>query len=510
MSTAESPDPGDEFARRTVAALAMGGPERLGRRRAEGRLDARARVARLFDPDSFVELGLFAASGDDPARTPADGKVTGYGTLDGRAAAVVANDFTVFGASSTPINGRKIAHVKRVATDRGMPIVFLGESSGARIPESMGASGMGASGGDPTQYMRLRETPWAAAVLGSCYGSSSWYTCLSDFKVMRKGALMSVSSPRLVEQATGQAVEPEALGGWRLHYEVTGLVDVVVDTDEEAIDAIKRFLSYLPSHSNEAPPVASVPPGSGDAVRDVGAVLPASRTQVYDVRRIIRAIVDRDSFFELKAGFGKSATIGLARIDGHSVGFLATNPLFKGGALEVGACQKMAQFLVLCDSFNIPVVSLVDTPGFGIGLDAERAGAPARIMSFMSALQLTTMPKISVILRKTYGQAYLNMGGGRNSDEVAAWPSAEVGFMAPGAAVAVLHGLAPGDPGFAERAAEVERETSPWLMAANFAVQHVIRPEQTRDFLARTLAVHRLRRSNGVGRHLMQTWPCYL
>lgn len=499
-----------ELDRRRADALAMGGADKLERLRAAGRMNARERLAALFDADSFIEVGQLAFSGGDAHKAPADGKVAGFGRIDGREAGAVSNDFTVMGASSTIVNGRKIGHMKRVAAQRGMPLVFLGESSGARIPETMGAAGMGASGSDPAQYLRLRETPWAAAALGPCFGSSSWYTCLSDFKVMRKGALLSVSSAQLVNQATGASVTAEDLGGWKLHAETTGLVDLVVETDEEAIAAVRRFLSYLPSHSNQAPPRAAVPAGSGDGMAGIGDLLPESPTRVYDMRRILRAVVDRDSYFELKAAFGKTGVTALARIGGRAVGLIASNPLHKGGALDVAACQKITQHIVLCDSFNLPLINFVDVPGFAIGMEAETRAAPARIMNYMAALQLATVPKLTVILRKLYGQAYLNMGGGRNSDEIAVWPSAEIGFMAPAAGVRVVHGLSEGDPGFDERVAEIARETSPWTMAGQFSVQHVIAPCETRDFLIRMLEVHELRASGGVGRHLMQTWPCYV
>ena len=412
------------------------------------------------------------------------------------------------GASSSSTNGRKIAHVKRVATQRGLPLVFLGESSGARMPDHMGARGMGSLlGNDPTQYVRQRETPWASATLGLSYGSSSWYAVLSDFCVIRKGAVLAVSSSLLASLATGEQVDPQELGGWRLHAETTGFADVVTETDEEALAAIRTFLSYLPSHANEAPPERPVPAGSGDGMRDIAKLLPAKRSQVYDVRRIIRAIVDQDSLFELKARFGKVAVTALSRIGGRTVGIVANNPLVKGGALDTDACEKITSFLVLCDSFNIPLVMLVDTPGFAIGTEAEKKRAPGKIMNFMHALQMFSMPKISVILRKSYGQAYLNMGGGRNSDEVAAWPTAEVSFMDPTFAVRVVHGLSPGEPGFDVAFAQMSKDSEPWDIAGIYAVQSIIEPHTTRDYLIRMLDVHRLRMSGGVGQHLLRGWP---
>jgi acetyl-CoA carboxylase carboxyltransferase component len=353
----------------------------------------------------------------------------------------------------------------------------------------------------------MRETPWVSATLGYSYGSSSWYAVLSDFSVIRKGAVLAVSSAQLASLAIKETVDPEVMGGWKVHAEVTGFADAVADTDEEAIAAIKTFLSYLPSHNREAPPVREVAPGSGEAMAGIAKLLPEKRTQVYDVRNIIRTIVDKGSFFELKARFGKVAVTGLARLNGRTVGFVANNPLFKGGAMDTDACEKITSFLVLCDSFNIPLVLLVDTPGFSIGVEAERKRAPGKIMNYMQALQLCTVPKISVILRKSYGQAYLNMGGGRNSDEVAAWPTAEVSFMDPAFAVKIVHGLEPGQPGFDAAFAQMNKDSEPWDMAAMYAVQSVIRPEDTRDYLIRMLEVHGQRLTNGVGQHLMHAWP---
>jgi methylmalonyl-CoA decarboxylase subunit alpha len=238
----------DELRKRTERALAMGGAEKLKKRRTQGLLNARERLDALLDSDSFIESGMHATSfkKDMAEKTPADGKVAGYGRIDGREVAVVSNDFTVLGASSSAINGKKIRHVRETATQRGMPIVFLGESAGARMPDRMGAAGRAILGQDPVEYQRRRETPWVSALLGACYGSSTWYTCLSDFAVMRKGATMAVASDRVISLAIGQQVDSEELGGWRLHAETTGLIDAVAETDQEALAAIKTFLSYLP------------------------------------------------------------------------------------------------------------------------------------------------------------------------------------------------------------------------------------------------------------------------
>jgi acetyl-CoA carboxylase carboxyltransferase component len=500
-----------ELRQREAKAREMGGVEKLAARRAQGVLNARERLACLFDPGTFLESGLLAHSHRDAdrERTPADGKIAGFGRIEGREAACVANDFTVLGASSSWVNGRKIKHIKEIATRRGMPMVWLGESTGARMPDVMGAEAMGA-GDNPAQYQRLRETPWAAAVLGHCYGSSAWYAAMSDFVVMRRGANMAGSSPRLTSMATGEKLDPEELGGWRLHAEITGAVDQVVDSDEEAIHAIRRFLSYLPSHRGEAPPVA---PTRNDADQSSALLekhFPTSRRRVYDVRKILQAVCDPGTVFELKAGYGTAVVTALARLDGKVVGIVANNPAVKGGAIDAAACGKVTSFLVLCDSFNIPLVFMVDQPGFLIGIEGERRGMPGRVMGWMQALSLVTVPRICVVMRKNYGQALLNMGGGGNADAMLVWTTAEIGFMTPEFGARIVYGESDDAELQRRRVAEMAQSTSPYAMAGLYNAQYVIDPRDTRAYLTRLLEVHRMRTTAGVGQHRMHNWPCNL
>ena len=501
----------EDYQQRTAEALAMGGPEKLAKRKAEGHLNARERIDYLIDDGSFIESGRFARSNRPEVKhkTPADGKIAGFARVNGREVGVVSNDFTVLGASSAVINMKKIKHVKQVATKRGMPLIFLGESSGARMPDRMGSAGRAIIAQDPTEYQRLRESPWASALLGQCYGSSTWYSAMSDFVVMRKGAIMAIASPNVTSIAINKPITAEELGGWKLLTGVSGMADMAVDTDEQAIDAIKRFLSYLPSHNMEPPPEAPVPPGSDEPCRKMLEIVPESRNQVYDVRKVIKAIADLDSTFEIKERFGKSISTMFARLDGKSVGFIANNPLFKGGALDADACQKVINFMVLCDSFNVPLIFLVDVPGFLIGLEGEVRGMPGKVINWMNALTQVTVPKLTVIMRKDYGQAVINMGGGRNADEVAVWPTADLGFMDPAVSVNVLHGVKyEDDPErFMKLKAEVERDTSAWGLAELYEAQTVLDPRDTRDYLIRTLEVHRLRMKKGVGEHLLRNWP---
>jgi acetyl-CoA carboxylase carboxyltransferase component len=307
--------------------------------------------------------------------------------------------------------------------------------------------------------------------------------------------------------ATGEKVDLEELGGWRLHAEQTGLIDCFVDTDAEAMAAIRRFLSYMPSHNGEVPPTAPVPEGSDDGQEQILEILPERRTQVYNMKKIVEIIFDRNSFFEIKPRFGRPAIVGFARLAGNSVGIIANNPNVGGGALSADACRKIVDFTVLCDSFNVPIIRLMDTPGFVVGLDAERRGAPGHIMNFMNATCLTTVPQITVIVRKAYGRAYVAMGGGVHNDTMVAWPTAEVSFMDPVFATNIVHNKTAGDEGFQEALDHIQKDLEIWDMARIFSAQDVIKPQETRGLLTRMLEVHRRRRSGGVGQHLMRTWP---
>ena len=496
---------------RKEKALAMGGPEKLTKRTRNGSLNARERIDYLLDKKTFFETGLFNTSmqPQDKEKTPADGKVAGFGKINERRVGIISNDFTVKGASSSPVNSNKMEHVKHVSTRNGFPLIFLGESTGARMPDIMGAKNIIGVNNNPKQYMRLRDNPWAAAVLGYCFGSATWYSAMSDFMVIKKGSCLAVSSPRLISMATRQTVDFEELGGWRVHTDVTGLADLAVDTDEEALNAVKTYLSYLPSHCNERPPRMLVPAGSDGQSAQILDLIPESNSQVYDVRKIIDRIVDKDSKFELKSRFAKSLVTSLARIDGRSVGIIANNPIFKGGAIDAESCDKAISFLVQCDSYNIPIIFLVDQPGFLIGVEAERKRMPGKVMNWLNALSLCTVPKISIIMRKSYGLAVRNMGGSNNADEVAAWWTAEVSFMDPKSAVSVVHGVTPEeDPEkYEEYLHEMTRDTSAYDLGSVNGARAVIDPRETRDYLKQILDIYQDNLNNGIGQHLLRNWP---
>ena len=501
----------DEHARRTAKALEMGGKKRLEKQAAQRRLNARQRIDYLFDPGTFLEIGMFARGEprEDWDTTPADGKICGYGRIQGREAAVVSHDITVKSASSSPVNVRKMGQMRRMAIANGLPLVLFNESSGARIPDTMGAIGTGTLGQDPTQFIRMREVPYVAGVLGPAFGTACWFTQLSDFVVMRKDAQLAISSPKVTEIAIRQKIDPMELAGWRMQAEVTGKVDYGVDTDEEAIDLIKKFLSYLPSHHNEAPPKAAVPANAEDGAARLLDLVPEDRAKVYDMRKVAEAICDPGSLFPLKDRFARTAFTALARINGQTVGILGSNPMFKAGAMDPDSCDKACTFFVLCDSFNIPIIILVDTPGFLIGVEGERRKAPGKVINMMSALQMCSVPKFSMVMRKSYGQAYLNMGGTRNTDEMLAWYSADVGFMDPNVGVNVVYGVKREEEPerFEQLKAEIQRDSSAYDLAGIFSAVAVIDPRESRRWLARLLEVHQRRPAKGIGRHLLGGWP---
>lgn len=511
MASQTTSDLDKELDERRDFALAMGSAKRLAERKEKGILNARERLDYLLDEGSFLEVGMLARSSRPEARdrTPADGKVSGYGRIEGRQAAVVSNDFTTLGASSSVINGKKIKHVKEVAAAKGMPLVMLGESSGARMPDRMGASGRSILGQDPNEFRRRREMPLVSALLGDCYGSSTWYACMSDFGVMRKGATMAVASSRVTSIAINQPVDPEDLGGWKLHTEKTGLVDYAVDTDAEALDIVKRYLSYMPQGAKVEAAILPVPEGSDAAGEELAKLLPESQSQVYDSRKIIEGIADLDSVFELKPRFGRSLVTSLARLGGRSIGVIASNPMVRGGAIDVDAMRKATSLLVLCDSFNIPIIFLVDQPGFLIGIEGEKRWAPGRIMNWMNALSQVTVPRIAITMRKNYGQAYLNMGGGRHADLQAAWPSANFGFMDPRVGANVLYGLKRDDDPerFDSLVAEIANDSSAFALAELFEAQAMIAPNETRAFLTSALEVQCSGPEGSVGQHHLANWP---
>jgi len=509
-----------ELQKRKSRNLEMGGPEKIEKQHSRGRYTARERIGRVLDPGSFFEVGMLNHS-DEPGMediTPSDSKVAGYGSVDGRRVVVLANDFTVLASTSSRVAMNKERELKMMAAQRGHPVIYLSESGGARMPDIMGSRGLASYGGGGTHTFlqsmtRIRKTPFVTAVLGECYGMATWMACVADFVVQVKGSAMGVSGPRVLELALREYVTDEELGGWQVHSEITGMADSVAENEDECFGIIRRYLSYMPSHCDELPPSAPVPDGSGSGMPDILNLLPQKRNMAYDMHKILNCIVDTNSLFPVKPAFGGTVITALSRIQGRVVGLVANQPMYQAGAMDTDGIDKVISFLCLCDSFNIPLVFFHDIPGFLVGKEAERRRVAGKVINFMNAMNLVTVPKISVIIRKTYGMAFWNMcGTGCAPDFIIAWPTAEMSFVSPEVAANVVFGgkdsVSKNDrEKWDEKVRQMVDDASPYGAAGMNYIHDIIDPRDTRDYIIKALDICRDSKSGGIGEHRLANWP---
>ncbi len=498
----------DELAARETRAREMGGADKLERQRGKGRMSARERIAALLDPDSFDEHGLLAHSDLPEAadKTPADGKVTGFGAIDQRQVYVAADDVTVMAGAGGRVGVGKQLKGMAYAAQKGYPCVCLGDAGGARVPDIMGSAGMMSMVYPVTESApRNRSVPLITAIMGECFGGAAWTASLSDVVIQVKGTAMCVGGPSILEIATGEKTSTEELGGWELHAKVTGQVDLFASDDAECLQLVRKSLGFFASPGGAGRGEAA---GEG-RLDNIFDLVPADPRATYDMHRLLEAVCDPGSVLELKPFFDGSLITALARIEGRTVGVLANNPKVTAGAMGPGACQKATSFICLCDSFDIPLVFLHDTPGFFVGRRAEEGAMPQKIMNWIAALQQCSVPRISLIVRKSYGMAHCNMSGGNmGSDVLLAWPNADVSFMAPAVAVNVVFGRKlqeMKDPGAAREAMmeEISRANAPWEAAGRNYIDRVIDPRDTRIELARALA----RAAGTKSKRLLANWP---
>ena len=403
---------------------------------------------------------------------------------------VIADDVTVKHASSAAVAARKVRRLWDMALADGLPLVVLGECGGARIPDMMGAAGFADIGALAYPGHRDRRVPQITVISGDSFGASSFLAAVSDLVIQVRGSCLAVSSPALIASATGAAVEGEALGGVDVHARVTGQISLIADDDAHACELVRAFLAYLPSHS-ESPAPRAVPrePAPGPSPADI---VPASRRRAYDMTKLIAAVVDADSFLELQPLFGRSLLTGLARLDGHAVAVIASQPQRQAGILEPDACDKATRLLCLASAFGLPVVFLHDTPGFMIGADVEHRRLLAKAMLLQQAVALVGVPRLTVIVRKSFGLADHAMSGvGLGSDLLVAWPQAEISFMDPESAARIVMPEAMAeatDPDSAARiATEVAGDVSPYAAAGIMAIDEIIDPDETRATLVAAL-----------------------
>jgi acetyl-CoA carboxylase carboxyltransferase component len=497
-----APTPVQELERRRAEALAMGGDDRVTRQHESGRLTARERIELLVDSGSWYEIGLHALPEiRRDAPSPGDAVVTGLGRVDGRRVGVVAIDATVLAGTTAPVNMRKQNRVAEFCGRKGLPLIFLADNDGGRLPDLLGWRFSGVPF-DFSTFLQSPEgspaTPRITAVLGPSYGDAALHAAIADVVIMKRDAAIALSGPPVILGAIGESVTGEELGGPKVAYETSGSAHVLVDTDEEAILTVKRYLGYLPDAADQPAPVA-MPVGPERPVEELLELVPREPRRGYDMRKVLQAIFDRGSLLPWGERYGRSLICAFARLDGQVTGVVASQPMQRAGVLDVPALSKERRFAELCDTFNIPLVFLQDVPGLMIGTEAERGGILRCYEELASALARTKVPKVAVIVRKAYGGGHIALGGRPvKPDLLLAWPSAEMGFMAPDTGVRTVYrrkldqlaaeeGEEARDAYAAELEAEWAAESQPWEAAANIILDDVINPTETREKLIQAI-----------------------
>lgn len=489
----------EQLRRLRAEAQLGGGPERIAQQHAKGKLTARERLELLLDKGSFREVDPFVTTrvtdfGLAERRYLGDGVVTGWGTIDGRLVYVYAQDFTVLGGSLGEGHARKIVKIMEMAMKNGAPIIGLNDSGGARIQE-----GVLSLGGYADIFLRnvmlSGVVPQISAILGPCAGGAVYSPALTDFIFMVRGtSYMFITGPDVVKAVTHEEVTFEQLGGADVHTTISGVANFAADTEADLFYMIRKLLSYLPSNNMEDPPYV---PNGDDPLRmeeRLNAIVPDDPTRPYDIKEVIRLIVDNGDFFEVQPDYAPNIVIGFARLGGHSVGIVANQPAVLAGVLDIKASEKAARFVRFCDAFNIPLITFEDVPGFMPGVAQEHGGIIKAGAKLLYAYAEATVPKITVITRKAYGGAYCVMNSRHlRADLVLAWPTAELAVMGPEGAVNIIFrreiAEAP-DPEArrAELVAEYRaRFANPYVAASYGFVDDVIEPKETRPRLINAL-----------------------
>ena len=491
-----------ELERARDGILDSGRSEAVARQHARGKYTARERIAMLCDPGSFREYGgLVKAVEDNPYNqnidAPADGIVTGTGTIDGMPVTVAANDYTVLGGSLGTIGMHKFIHSAQRAGDAGMPYIMLQEGGGHRIQDGLDSRHF-AMGFSLWNVMAKMSgwVPIVSAVMGPGFAAATNFSAIADFVVMIRGkSAMGMAGPALVKAGTGETISIEELGGAPLQADRHGIAHLAVDSEEECLASIRRYLSFLPNNASMAPPRVQTDDPPDRRAEELLDIVPVSLRKGYDVRKVIDAIADRGSIFEIHPTYARNIVVCFARLDGQAVGILANQPMQQAGMLDANACEKAAHFIAVCDAFGLPLVYLIDVPGFAIGSKAESTGIGRRSGRMLYELGCSTVPRLSVVMRKGYSGAFCAMNGGRPSfdaDACYVWPTAEISALSVEGAVDVVYRKdyqnAP-DP-IAKRQAmidEFKRHLGALRAVEHYFIDDVIDPRDTRAILIRTL-----------------------
>ncbi|MCD6487835.1 MAG: acyl-CoA carboxylase subunit beta [Desulfurococcales archaeon] len=426
-----------------------GGIERIRIQHAKGKLTARERLSKLLDPDSFQELGWMVLTrsryyellGIDFKKVKylGDGVVAGFGKIDNRPVFVFAQDFTIMGGSIGEAHGLKIARIIEMAIENQVPVIGLYDSGGARIQEGVASL----HGCGRIFYANVKASgviPQISLILGPCAGAASYSPALTDFIIMTRSSYMFITGPEVVKAATGIETTFEELGGAPVHATTSGVAHFVTEDEETAFALTRKLLSFLPQNNTEDPPYLDTGDPWDRVDPDLDTVVPTDPAKPFDMREIIHSIVDNGDFLEVQRDFGRTAIVGFGRIGGFTVGIVANQPLVNAGAIDLDASDKIARFVRFCDSFNIPIVTFVDTPGFMPGIDQEHGGIIRHGAKILYAYGEATVPKITIIVRKAYGGAYIAMGSRSLGADISfAWPTAEIAVMGPEGAVRILY-----------------------------------------------------------------------
>ncbi|MCB9939265.1 MAG: acyl-CoA carboxylase subunit beta [Planctomycetaceae bacterium] len=474
-----------------------GGPDRLAKQKEQGKLTARERVTALVDDESFEEFGLFAQHrqagfGMAGKEVPADGVVTGAASIDGRLIHLASQDFTVLGGSAGEVHSLKVAEVMHRSLSTGSPFVFINDSGGARVQEGIDSL----SGYGQVFYANVLlsgAVPQVSLICGPCAGGASYSPALTDFIIQTRKAQMFITGPQVIKQVTGEEITADALGGADAHMAHSGVIHFVAEDDEEAVHICRRLISFLPSNNLEEPPRLPTD-GNVDPNPKLNDILPTDPKKGYDVRDLIAGIVDQGDLLEVQSGYAMNMVVGFARILGRSIGIIANQPLVLSGAIDINAANKAARFIRFCNAFNIPTITFVDVPGYLPGVEQEYGGIIRNGAKLLFAYSAASVPKIQVILRKSYGGAHVAMcSKDLGADCSFAWPTAEVAVMgAEGAVEIVFRKEMQEAENKAERRAELiaqyrEAFASPYVAAGRRLVDDIIEPANTRRHLAQAL-----------------------
>ncbi len=482
-----------------------GGREKIEDQHSKGKMTARERIATLVDPGSFVEMDRFAVHqvadfGMAEKKILGDGVVTGHARIDGRTVYLFSHDFTVFGGSLGETFARKVTKIMDLALKAGVPVIGINDSGGARIQE-----GVVSLGGYAEIFFRnvlaSGVVPQISAVMGPCAGGAVYSTAMTDFTVMvDKTSHMFITGPDVIKAVLNQDVSFEELGGARLHNSKSGVAHFFAQNEKECLQQIRKLLSFIPSNNAEDPPLAKPRPSTGEKT-ELNSILPDNPDKAYDMHDIITRVVDGSELLEVQPLWAQNIIIGLARLNGHSIGVVANQPKVNAGTLDIDSSVKAARFVRFCDAFNIPILTFVDVPGFLPGIDQEHDGIIRHGSKLLYAYCEASVPKLTVIVRKAYGGAYDVLGSKHiRADVNLAWPSAEIAVMGPDAAINIIfrNEIAQAEDVANEKRRLTkeyrEKFSNPYVAAGRTYIDDVIEPSETREVLIKYLEAVKTKR----------------